>query len=78
MRQLILQMGTSMDGMVAAPDGSHPWGDGPEDPAAKIWKLKSPVGPRRGSPVATSPTRSRLSSVTRARPDRSRWRVVCS
>ena len=41
MRQLILQMGTSMDGIVGAPDGSHPWGDGPEDPAAKIWKLMS-------------------------------------
>jgi dihydrofolate reductase len=41
MRKLILQMGISMDGMVAAPNGSHPWGDGPEDPAAKSWKLKS-------------------------------------
>lgn len=30
-----------MDGKVAAPDGSHPWGDGDEDPAAKGWKLES-------------------------------------
>ena len=28
MRRLILQTGVSIDGYVAALDGSHPWGDG--------------------------------------------------
>jgi dihydrofolate reductase len=41
MRRLILQMGVSIDGFVAAPDGSHPWGYEREDPATKRWKLDS-------------------------------------
>jgi hypothetical protein len=41
MRRLILQMGVSIDGFVAAPDGSHPWGYEREDPATKRWKLES-------------------------------------
>jgi dihydrofolate reductase len=38
MRKLVLQMGVSIDGFVAAPDGSHPWNEG-EDAATKRWKL---------------------------------------
>jgi dihydrofolate reductase len=41
MRRLILQMGVSVDGFVAARDGSHPWGYEREDPAIKRWKLDS-------------------------------------
>ena len=41
MRRLILQMGVSIDGLVAALDGSHPWGYEREDPATKRWKLDS-------------------------------------
>jgi dihydrofolate reductase len=41
MRRLILQMGVSIDGFVAASDGSHPWGYEREDPATKLWKLDS-------------------------------------
>ena len=41
MRKLVLQMGVSIDGFVAAPDGSHPWGDVREDEATKQWKLDS-------------------------------------
>jgi len=41
MRRLILQMGVSLDGFVAALDGSHPWGYEREDPATKRWKLDS-------------------------------------
>jgi dihydrofolate reductase len=38
--RLILLMGISVDGFVAAPDGSQPWLGGPrEDPAATRWKL---------------------------------------
>jgi dihydrofolate reductase len=41
MRRLILQMGVSIDGFVAALDGSHPWGYEREDAATKRWKLDS-------------------------------------
>jgi dihydrofolate reductase len=44
MRRLILQMGVSIDGYVAALDGSHPWGYASEDEAAKRWKLDSVYG----------------------------------
>jgi dihydrofolate reductase len=41
MRRLILQTGVSIDGYVAALDGSHPWGDASEDEAFKRWILDS-------------------------------------
>ena len=41
MRRLILQTGVSIDGYVAALDGSHPWNDGSEDAAVKRWILDS-------------------------------------
>ena len=43
MRRLILQTGVSIDGYVAALDGSHPWGDGSgsEDEGVKRWILDS-------------------------------------
>ena len=41
MGRLVLQMGVSIDGFVAAADGSHPWGEGREDPAQNRWKLDS-------------------------------------
>ncbi len=44
MRQLILQMAVSIDGYVAALDGSHPWGYANEDEATKRWKLDSVCG----------------------------------
>jgi dihydrofolate reductase len=44
MRRLILQTGISIDGYVAALDGSHPWGDGSEDEAVKRWILDSVWG----------------------------------
>jgi len=44
MRRLILQMGVSIDGYVAALDGSHPWGYASEDEATKRWKLESVYG----------------------------------
>ena len=44
MRRLILQMGVSIDGYVAALDGSHPWGYASEDEATKRWKLDSVYG----------------------------------
>jgi dihydrofolate reductase len=44
MRRLILQMGVSIDGYVAAPDQSHPWGYASEDPATVRWKLDSVYG----------------------------------
>jgi dihydrofolate reductase len=40
-RKLILHMGVSIDGFVAAPDGAHDWGYTGEDEAAKRWKLDS-------------------------------------
>jgi dihydrofolate reductase len=42
--RLILQMGISIDGFVAAADGSQPWLGGPEDDAAKQWKLDTVRG----------------------------------
>jgi dihydrofolate reductase len=44
MTRLILQMGISIDGFVAAPDGSQPWLGEPEDEAAKQWKLETVRG----------------------------------
>ena len=41
MRRLILQTSVSIDGYVAALDGSHPWGEGSEDEAFKRWILDS-------------------------------------
>ena len=41
MRRLILQTSISIDGYVAARDGSHPWGEGREDEAVKRWILDS-------------------------------------
>jgi dihydrofolate reductase len=41
MRRLILQTGISIDGYVAALDGSHPWGEGNQDEAVKRWILDS-------------------------------------
>jgi dihydrofolate reductase len=42
--RLILQMGISIDGFVAALDGSQPWLGEPEDDAAKQWKLDTVRG----------------------------------
>jgi dihydrofolate reductase len=47
MRAVILQMGVSVDGYVAGPDGDNgDWGLPPEDEAVTTWKLDSlrPVG----------------------------------
>jgi dihydrofolate reductase len=41
MRRLILQTGVSIDGYVAALDGSHPWGVEREDEGIKRWILDS-------------------------------------
>jgi len=41
MRRLILQTGISIDGYVAALDGSHPWDDGGGSEAVKRWILDS-------------------------------------
>jgi dihydrofolate reductase len=44
MRELVLQMGASIDGYVATIDGAHDWGYDGEDPATKAWKLASVWG----------------------------------
>lgn len=44
MTRLILQMGISIDGFVAALDGSQPWLGSPEHDAAKQWKLETVRG----------------------------------
>jgi dihydrofolate reductase len=41
MRKLFLQMGVSLDGFVARPDGAHEWGYQGEDDATRRWKLDS-------------------------------------
>jgi dihydrofolate reductase len=41
MRELVLQMGVSIDGYVANRDGAHDWGYQGEDPAMTKWKLAS-------------------------------------
>ena len=41
MRELVLQMGVSIDGYVATVDGAHDWGYDGEDPATTKWKLAS-------------------------------------
>jgi len=41
MRELVLQMGVSIDGYVAALNGAHDWGYKGEDPAFTEWKLGS-------------------------------------
>ena len=45
MRKLVLQMGISIDGFVAAPDGAHAWGYEREDPATKRWSSTRCGGP---------------------------------
>ena len=44
MRRLILQTGVSIDGYVAALDGSHPWGYANPDEGTKRWILDSVYG----------------------------------
>src|SRR5213083_354865 len=44
MRRLILQTGVSIDGYVAALDGSHPWGYADPDESTKRWILESVYG----------------------------------
>jgi dihydrofolate reductase len=44
MTRLVLQMGISIDGFVARPDGSQPWLGEREDDAAKQWKLDTVRG----------------------------------
>jgi dihydrofolate reductase len=44
MRRLILQTGLSIDGYVAALDGSHPWGYAKQDEATTRWVLESVWG----------------------------------
>jgi dihydrofolate reductase len=44
MRELVLQMGVSIDGYVATIDGAHDWGYDGEDAATKKWKLDSVWG----------------------------------
>jgi RibD C-terminal domain len=44
MTRLVLQMGISIDGFVALPDGSQPWLGQREDDAAKQWKLETVRG----------------------------------
>ena len=46
MRELVLQMGVSIDGYVATVDGTHDWGYDGEDPATTNWKLASLSGAR--------------------------------
>ena len=41
MRELVLQMGVSIDGYVANVDGAHDWGYDGEDPTMTEWKLAS-------------------------------------
>ena len=42
--RVVLQMGISIDGFVAGPDGSQPWLGHPEDEASQRWKLESVKG----------------------------------
>jgi dihydrofolate reductase len=42
--ELTVRRGVSIDGYVAALDGSHPWGDGSEDEGVKRWILDSVWG----------------------------------
>lgn len=41
MRKLVVQMGVSIDGFVAALDGAHDWGYSGQDDAAREWTLAS-------------------------------------
>jgi hypothetical protein len=41
MRSVMLQMGISLDGYVARPDGSLDWGLPSEDEAVTAWKMDS-------------------------------------
>jgi dihydrofolate reductase len=41
MREVVVQMGVSLDGFVARPDGSLDWGLPPEHPDVTAWKLDS-------------------------------------
>jgi dihydrofolate reductase len=41
MRQVVLQMGVTLDGYVAGPGGEGDWGLPPEDPDVRAWKVAS-------------------------------------
>jgi dihydrofolate reductase len=41
MRQLVLQMGVTLDGYVAGPGGAGDWGLPPEHPDVRAWKVAS-------------------------------------
>jgi dihydrofolate reductase len=41
MRRVVLQMGVSLDGFVAGPDGSLDWGLSPEHEDVAAWKVES-------------------------------------
>jgi len=41
MRQLVLQMGVTMDGYVAGPGGEGDWRLPPEHPDVRAWKVAS-------------------------------------
>ena len=41
MRQVVLQMGVTLDGYVAGPDGDGDWGLPAEDPDVRAWKVAS-------------------------------------
>ena len=41
MRQVVLQMGVTLDGYVAGPDGDGDWGLPAEDPEVRAWKVAS-------------------------------------
>ncbi|HEY6278683.1 MAG TPA: dihydrofolate reductase family protein [Streptosporangiaceae bacterium] len=41
MRQVVLQMGVTLDGYVAGPDGELDWGLPAEDPDVRAWKIAS-------------------------------------
>ena len=66
MRRLVLQIGLSIDGFVAARDGAHDWGYGREDDAAKQWKLDSLR--RAGAHVMGRPTYEAMAAVWPPRP----------
>jgi dihydrofolate reductase len=61
MRELILQMGVSIDGYVANVEGRHDWGYDGEDPATREWKLASLRG--AGAHVVGRQTYEDMASV---------------
>jgi hypothetical protein len=50
MRELVLQMGVSIDGYVATIDGAHDWGYDGEDPATKNWSSTQSAARERRAP----------------------------